>query len=75
MADLHTLKLARQSRTYFFDISKSGKGFYLRMSCSEKKRPGFDHYKLFVFEEDVPAFLAALTKSAEEIEKRRGAGN
>ena len=67
--DLHTLKLPRTSRTYFFDIAKSSKGLYLRISCSEKNRIGFEHHRLFVFEEDLSAFVATLTKSAAEIQK------
>ena len=67
--DLQTLKLARTSRTYFFDIAKSSKGFYLRMSCAEKNRTGFDHHRLFVFEEDLAAFVTALTKSPAELNK------
>ena len=69
MSDLHSLKLPRPSRTYFFDIAKSSKGLYLRMSCSEKNRLGFEHHRIFVFEEDVSAFVKALGKSAAEFKK------
>ncbi|CAM3484491.1 hypothetical protein FLLO111716_13605 [Flavobacterium longum] len=67
--DLQTLKLARKSRTYFFDIARSSNGLYLRMSCSEKTRTGFDHQRIFVFEEDLAAFMTGIKKSAMELEK------
>jgi hypothetical protein len=67
--DLQTLKLHKGSRTYFFDIAKPTNGLYLRMSCSEPKRPGFEHHRLFVFEEDFSAFMVALNKSAAEFER------
>ncbi len=70
--DLHTLKLLRSSRSYFFDIAKCEHGLYLKMSCSEKKRSGFNHHRIFVFEEDLNAFVAALNRSAEELTKRKG---
>ena len=68
--DLHTLKLAKGSRTYFFDVAKCSKGLYLRMSCTEKKPRGFEHHRIFVFEEDLSAFVIALNESAKEIKKR-----
>jgi len=72
MPDLQTLKLPKASRTYFFDIAKTtSKGHYLRISCAEKNRPGFEHHKLFVFEEDLPAFVATLRKAATEIERMK----
>jgi hypothetical protein len=68
--DLHTDKLAKGPRTYFFDIKKcSNNGLYLKMSCSEKKRTGFEHHRLIIFEEDLSAFVATLKKSAAEFEK------
>jgi hypothetical protein len=76
MPDIQTLKLPKASRTYFFDIAKTtNKGFYLRISCSEKNRLGFEHHRLFIFEEDLSSFVAALKKSAEALEqlKKKGA--
>ncbi len=70
MPDLQTLKLPKAARTYFFDIAKTTtKGHYLRISCAEKKRPGFEHHRLFIFEEDLSAFIATLKKAATELEK------
>lgn len=68
--DIHTEKIAKGSRTYFFDIKKSSNdALYLKMSCSQKTRTGFEHYRLIVFEEDLAPFLAALKKSNAEIQK------
>lgn len=68
--DIHTEKISHRSRTYFFDVKKSSNdGLYLKMSCSQKSRTGFEHYRLIVFEEDLAAFAAALRKSAAEIQK------
>lgn len=70
--DLQTLKLARKSRTYFFDIAKTdGRDLYLRISCSEKTRTGFNHHRLFIFEEDLAAFATALQKSVKEVDALR----
>ncbi len=69
--DLHTLRLHRGSRYYFFDICNGEKGLYLKMSCSEKNRSGFDHHRIFIFEEDLNAFVATLNKSAEEMNRRK----
>ena len=41
------------------------------MSCSEKNRSGFDHHRIFIFEEDLNAFVATLNKSAEEMNRRK----
>jgi len=68
--ELQTIKVTKGRRTYFFDIAKSDGGHYIRMSCSERKRSGFDHQRIFIFEEDLPAFMTALQKSAEELKQR-----
>jgi len=71
-ADLHTIKLRKGHRTYFFDIARSSnKGLYLKISCSEKCREGFEHHRIFVFEEDLAAFMTAITKSAAELMGKR----
>lgn len=69
--DLHSDRLAKGVRTYFFDIGKSSNNsLYLKMSCSERKRSGFEHHRIFVFEEDLAAFVAALNKSVAALKKR-----
>ncbi|RZJ30122.1 MAG: DUF3276 family protein [Flavobacterium sp.] len=68
--DLHTEKISRGSRTYFFDVKKSvNDGLYLKMSCSQKSHDGFEHFRLIVFERDILEFVAAVRKSAGEIQK------
>jgi len=68
--DIHTEKIVRGSRTYFFDVKKSSNdGLYLKMSCSQKTSAGFEHFRLIVFEPDLLEFLGALKKSTAEIQK------
>jgi hypothetical protein len=68
--DLHTERISKGSRTYFFDIKKSGNdGLYLKMSCSQKTDAGFEHYRIIVFDRDLLDFVAVLKKSVTEIEK------
>jgi hypothetical protein len=71
--ELHTVKVNKGRRTYFFDIAKSDGGHYIRMSCSEKKRAGFEHQRIFIFEEDLSGFMAAFQKSADELKRRASA--
>lgn len=70
--DLHTQKLSRSSRTYFFDIKKSSNGeLYLKISCSQKTNGKFEHYRLIVFEQDILDFQFALKNSVAGIQKLR----
>ena len=56
--------IQRGSRTYFFDINENKNGgLYLKISESNKRKSGFVHHRLIVFEEDVHEFFDELQKS------------
>jgi len=62
--EIYSNKITKGSRTYFFDIKKSGNGdLYLKISESKKTGSGFEHHRLMVFDEDLKDFVETLKKS------------
>jgi len=63
--ELFSEKVTAGKRTYFFDVKKSREGSkYLKISESRlKKSQEYEHLRLMIFEEHIPAFLEALNKA------------
>lgn len=55
--EIYTKKLCRGKRTYFFDLVETEKhGYYLKISESKASPTGFEHFRLFVMQEDIQEF-------------------
>lgn len=62
--ELHTDKITKGNRTYFFDIKKSEKGdLYLTISESKKSDNGSEHHRVMIFEEDLKDFVDTFRNS------------
>lgn len=62
--EIHSEKITKGSRTYFFDIKKSEKDdLYLKISESKKTGSGFEHHQLLIFDEDLKDFIETLKKT------------
>ena len=63
--ELFSEKVTAGKRTYFFDVKKYREGSkYLKIFESRlKKSQEYEHLRLMIFEEHIPAFLEALNKA------------
>lgn len=62
--ELHTDKITKGNRTYFFDIKKSDKDdLYLTISENKKTDNGWERHKVMIFEEDLKDFVDTLKNS------------
>lgn len=68
--EIYNNKIAKGSRTYFFDIKQSEKGdLYLVISESKRTASGFDRQRVMVFDEDLKDFVETLKKSLLKFKK------
>jgi hypothetical protein len=63
--ELFSEKVTAGNRTYFFDVKKSREGLkYLKISESRRKKSqDYEHFRVMIFEEHIPAFLEAFNKA------------
>lgn len=62
--ELHTDKIIKGNRTYYFDIKKSEKDdLYLTISENKKTDNGSEHHRIMIFEEDVKDFVDTFRNS------------
>lgn len=67
--EIYSDTLKKGKRTYFFDINKTEQGsLYLKVSESKKTNDGFEHHRIFVFEEDVDDFANAFNLAIMKLE-------
>ncbi len=61
---LHTEKLFKGRRSYFFDIKKNERGeLYLKISESKKVGNDYEHQRIMIFEEDFADFEDTFRKA------------
>lgn len=62
--ELHTDKITKGNRTYYFDIKKSEKDdLYLTISENKKSDNGSEHHRVMIFEEDLKDFVDTFRNS------------
>jgi len=73
--ELFSEKISAGKRTYFLDVKKSREGVqYLTISESKRKEDGkYEHLRVIVFEENIPAFLEALNRAVVAMGFQQGA--
>jgi len=61
--DSYSDKITKGSQTYFLDINNTEKGhLFLKVSESKKTQCVNEHHRLMNFDENLEAFVEALTK-------------
>ena len=70
--DIYSEKYQRNNRTYFFDVKKSKKDYlYLKITESKITDSEIEKQRIFVFEEDIPAFVDSFIRTLEELNKNK----
>lgn len=68
--ELHTNKITKRNRTYFFDIKKSEKGdLYLTISENKITDNTSEHHRVMIFEEDLKDFVDTFRSSLEKFKE------
>ncbi|MBT8142429.1 MAG: DUF3276 family protein [Gammaproteobacteria bacterium] len=66
--DIFHTQVTSKSRNYFFDIKQSQRGdYYLVINQSKKSQDGYERQSLLLFNNVLPDFALAFTKSLEKL--------
>ncbi|HEY6172563.1 MAG TPA: DUF3276 family protein [Candidatus Kapabacteria bacterium] len=72
--ELFKERVNAKDRTYFFDVKESVKGTkYLTINESKKVGDKFEHNRIFIFEDQIPAFTDGFMKVYEFLKPKETA--
>ena len=73
--EIHTTRFQAGRRTYFLDVKVTPTGErYLKITEKRKEDGATTRFSVFVYEEDMPRFLAAVEDAKPHFDLERGRG-